>query len=39
MLEKLTDVPPGIDALKAVGKISKEDYEKVVEPLFDEARC
>lgn len=38
MLEKLMDVPPGIEAVKAVGKISKEDYEKVLEPLFDEAR-
>ena len=38
MLEKITDVPAGVDALKAVGKISKEDYENVVEPLFAEAR-
>jgi hypothetical protein len=38
MFEKLNDVPPGIDALKAVGKISKEDYENVCEPLVDEAR-
>lgn len=38
MIEKLTDVPPGIVALKAIGKISKEDYEKVFEPLFEEAR-
>ena len=38
MLEKLKDVPPGLEALKAVGKISKEDYEKVFEPLVDEAR-
>ena len=38
MIEKLTDVPPGIDALKVVGKISKEDIEKVIGPLFEEAR-
>lgn len=38
MLEKITDVPAGADALKAVGKISKEDYENVVEPLFAVAR-
>lgn len=38
MLEKLKDVPPGIEALSAVGTISKEDYEKVFEPLVDEAR-
>lgn len=38
MLEKLKDAPPGIDALKAVGTVSKEDYETVVEPLLDNAR-
>jgi hypothetical protein len=38
MFEKITDVPPGIDALKAVGKPTKDDYEKVVGSLFDEAR-
>ena len=34
MLEKLKDAPPGIDALKAVGTVSKEDYETVVEPII-----
>lgn len=38
MLEKITNVPAGIDALKAVGTISKEDYEQVVETLLDEAQ-
>jgi hypothetical protein len=38
MLEKLNDVPAGIDGLKAVGKLSKEDYEKVCVPILDEAR-
>lgn len=37
MIEKLEDVPPGIDAMRAVGKISREDYEAVVVPLVDEA--
>ena len=37
MIERLLDVPPGIDALRAVGKVSKEDYETVVLPLIDEA--
>lgn len=37
MLEKITNVPTGIEALKAVGTISKEDYEQVVETLLDEA--
>lgn len=38
MLEKLTDLPDGIDGLKAVGKISKDDYEQTFEPLLEEAR-
>lgn len=38
MLEKLTDLPAGIEGLKAVGKVSKDDYEKVLEPMLDEAR-
>jgi len=38
MLEKLKDLPNGIDGLKAVGKISKEDYEQVFVPLLDQAR-
>lgn len=37
MLEKITDVPPGIEGIKAVGKISKEDYERVFKPLVDDA--
>ena len=38
MLEKLKDLPEGLEGLKAVGKVSKEDYERVFEPLVDEAR-
>lgn len=38
MLEKLKDLPNGIDGLKAVGKISREDYEQVCVPIMDEAR-
>ena len=38
MLEKIPDVPDGIDALKAVGTLTKEDYERTVEPILDEAR-
>lgn len=37
MLEKLKDVPPGVEALRAVGKVSKEDYAKIFEPLVEEA--
>lgn len=38
MLERLTDLPPGIDGLEAVGRISKDDYDRVMEPLLDAAR-
>lgn len=38
MIEKLMDLPPGIDGVKAIGKISKEDYEQVFVPLFDQIR-
>lgn len=38
MLEKLQDVPAGIDAVRATGHVSKDDYERVVEPLVDDAR-
>ncbi len=38
MLEKLSDIPQGLDGVRAVGRLSKEDYEKVLEPLLGEAR-
>jgi len=38
MLEKLKDMPLGIEALRAVGKVSKEDYDQVMEPLLAGAR-
>ncbi len=38
MLEKLKDLPKGIDGVKAVGRVSKEDYERVLEPMLDAAR-
>lgn len=38
MLETLKDLPPGIEGLKAIGKICKEDYEQTFEPLLNEAR-
>jgi hypothetical protein len=37
MIERIDDVPAGIDALRAVGKITKEDYDAVVIPLIDGA--
>ncbi|MGH7435274.1 MAG: STAS/SEC14 domain-containing protein [Polyangiaceae bacterium] len=38
MLEKLSDVPAEIVAVKAVGKLSRQDYERVLEPLFADTR-
>jgi hypothetical protein len=38
MLERLTTLPAGIDGVKAVGKVSQQDYQQVLEPLIDEAR-
>jgi hypothetical protein len=39
MLQRLTDLPPGIDGVKASGKVSKHDYDEVMEPLINAARC
>ena len=38
MLKSIADVPEGIDALAAVGTLTKDDYEQSIEPLFDDAR-
>ncbi|MEU7429931.1 STAS/SEC14 domain-containing protein [Streptomyces sioyaensis] len=38
MLERLKDAPAGVDAVKAVGTVSKNDYERVIEPLVNDAR-
>ena len=38
MLEKLKDLPPGLVGVEASGRVSKEDYEEIFEPLLDEAR-
>ncbi len=38
MLERVQDLPGGIDGVKAVGRVSREDYERVFEPLIDGAR-
>jgi hypothetical protein len=39
MLEKLSGVPEGIVGVRAVGKLTRDDYERILEPLLDEARC
>jgi SpoIIAA-like len=38
MLERIKDLPRGVDGLRAVGKVSREDYEQIFEPLLDAAR-
>jgi hypothetical protein len=38
MLERLTNLPTGVDGLRAKGTITRDDYERVLQPLLDEAR-
>ncbi|BDM69374.1 hypothetical protein HEK616_28610 [Streptomyces nigrescens] len=38
MLERAEDAPAGVDAVKATGTVSKNDYVTVIEPLIDNAR-
>lgn len=38
MLERLGDVPEGIVGAKAAGRVTRGDYEKVLEPLLEGAR-
>lgn len=38
MIERLKNLPHGIAGVKALGMVSKEDYEQSVVPLLDEAR-
>jgi len=38
MIEKLNDLPHGIRGVKALGKVSRNDYTTVLEPMLDEAR-
>lgn len=38
MLERLKDLPPGVDGVRAVGVVSKGDYERAFPPITDGAR-
>jgi hypothetical protein len=38
MIERMKDLPGGVVGVKAVGKLSKEDYEQVFVPMLDEFR-
>lgn len=39
MLERMEGLPPGIEGMRAIGKITKDDYDRVFEPMIDEARA
>src|SRR5512146_2555013 len=38
MSERLRDLPAGVEGLRASGSVTKEDYEKVLRPLLEDAR-
>ncbi len=38
MLKILTELPPGIDGVQATGRVTREDYDQVLEPLLEKAR-
>jgi hypothetical protein len=38
MLQRLSDLPEGIVGVKATGQLTRDDYERVLEPLLDGAR-
>lgn len=38
MIDRLRDLPAGVDGVGARGKVTKEDYERVLQPILDEAR-
>ena len=38
MLERLNDLPGDIDGIRARGKVTADDYEKVLRPILDAAR-
>ena len=37
MLRRLGNLPAGVDGVEALGKVSRDDYEKVLNPLLEEA--
>jgi hypothetical protein len=38
MLERIKDLPAGVDGVRATGRVSREDYERVMLPLVEDAR-
>jgi hypothetical protein len=37
-MERLSGLPAGVEGVKASGMLTKEDYQRVIEPLLDDAR-
>ncbi len=37
MIDRLLDLPPGVEGLRARGTVTREDYERVLEPILDDA--
>jgi hypothetical protein len=37
MIEKIENLPAGCDGLRAIGTLTREDYQQVIEPLFEQA--
>lgn len=38
MLERVTGLPGGVDGLRAKGKITREDYDLVLQSILEDAR-
>jgi hypothetical protein len=38
MIDRLNDMPPGVDGLRARGTVTRDDYQQVIEPVLEEAR-
>lgn len=38
MLARIQDLPDGVIGVRAMGEVTKQDYEQVIEPMFEEAR-
>lgn len=38
MLDRIKDLPPGLAGVRASGRVTSEDYERVMRPLLDDAR-
>lgn len=37
MIERIDDMPPGTIGFRASGKLTRDDYREILEPLLDEA--